>query len=73
MATAAVADAAAAAVTSAMTSTVVAAASATATAGLNSAGNHIFAQILVSGIVDPGFFAIDILIYRSSILSLGLL
>ena len=60
-ATAAVAYAAAASMASAMTSAVVTA-SAAATAGLDSSGNHILTQVLISGIVDPGLFTIDILV-----------
>mgnify|MGYP001513619444 FL=1 len=61
------ADTAAASVASAMTSAAVAASSA-ATAGLDSSGNHILTQILISGIVDLWLFTVDILVCCGSIL-----
>lgn len=73
MATAAMADTAAAPMTSSVTAAVSAAVSATATAGLDPAGHHVLTQILVSGIVDLGLFAIKILIDRSSILCFALM
>ena len=59
--TTAMADTAAASVASTMTSAAVAA-SAAATAGLDSSGNHILTQILISGIVDLWLFTVDILV-----------
>ena len=73
MATAAMADTAAAPMTSSVTAAVSAAVSATATASLDPAGHHVLTQILVSGIVDLGLFAIKILIDRSSILCFALM
>ena len=67
------ADTAAAPMTSSVTAAVSAAVSATATAGLDPAGHHVLTQILVSGIVDLGFFTIKILIDRSSILCFALM
>ena len=43
------------------------AASAAATAGLDSSGNHILTQILISGIVDLWLFTVDILVCCGSI------